>query len=106
MEKDLQNAKAVVVDVGASRDLLEAFTEQWVVDMCPFILVASGTGSSNRRKELAQQLTSECGPTAITGRLGDIYALAQSVVETGKTVYTGALCAMFMCIVQCTFEVY
>ena len=41
MEKDLKNAKAVVVDVGAPVALLEEFMALWDVDSYPFILVTS-----------------------------------------------------------------
>ena len=84
MEKDIQNSKAIVVDTCASRDLLEAFLEHYVLGQCPLMLVASQAGSNDRRKELAQRIIADCGPTVITGKLGDIYAVSQDVIEKGK----------------------
>ncbi len=85
MDKDLSNCKAVLVDVSASRILVEAFIEEYVPGQCPLVLVTSECGSSDRRKELAQRVIEENGPTVISGRLADIYSVSQDILEKGKS---------------------
>ena len=79
--KDLTNAKAVVVDVSAPHVIIESFLDHFKVDSCPLILVTSDCGTNDRKKALALRIIEESGPTLITGKLGDIYAVAQSVIE-------------------------
>ena len=43
-------------------------------------------GSNDRKKGLAQRIIDESGPSVITGRLGDIYAVAQDVLEKGTSL--------------------
>lgn len=84
MEQHLQNCKAVVVDVSASKDLVEALMEHYIPTQTPLILVTWGAGTSDRKKRLARQVTEKCEPTVISGRMGDISALAMDVMDRGK----------------------
>ena len=84
MEKGLSNCKAVVVDVSAPCVLVETFIDEFVLGQCPLVLVASETGSSDRRKALAHKVIEDCGPNVISGRLGDIYACSQDIMEKGS----------------------
>ena len=86
MAKDLSNCKAVVVDVSAPQCILEAFVEQYnsiSLDI-PYVLVASNCGANDRKKELMLSILEDTAPTVITGRLGDIVAVAQSVIEKSE----------------------
>ena len=86
MEKDLQNSKAVLVDTGAPRALIEAFMEHYVLGQCPLVLVASQAGCNDRKKQLAAQIIDQCGPSTITGSVGDIFAISQEILEKGVCV--------------------
>ena len=86
---DLSNSKAVVVDVSAPQAIVEAFlvefsTAAMETREIPFILVASNCGINDRKKELALRILEQTVPTMISGRLGDIYALGQAVVEKSE----------------------
>ncbi len=83
MEKDLANCKSVLVDASAPRDLVEAFIDEFVPGKRPLVLVTTEAGSSNRRKDLAQRVIEESGPTVISGKLADIYAVSQDIMEKG-----------------------
>ena len=83
MEKDLQNSKAVLVDIGAPRAVIEAFMEHYVVGQCPLVLVTAQAGCNDRKKQLATQIIDQCGPSTITGSLGDIFAISQEILEKG-----------------------
>ena len=84
LSKDLYNAKAVVVDVSAPRQLLERFLEEYEITTRPLIVIASQAGSNDRKRDLARQIISDCGPSVICGRHGDVYAVSQAVLESGK----------------------
>ena len=87
MEKDLKNCRAVVVDVSARHDLIEAMLKCFALrdELC-VVLAATQVGSNDRKKQLAMRLIDECGPSLVTGRLGDIYALGQVVSEKGTYI--------------------
>ena len=89
MEKDLQNSKAVLVDIGAPRAVIEAFMEHYVVGQCPLVLVTTQAGCNDRKKQLATQIIDQCGPSTITGSLGDIFAISQEILEKGMCVWGG-----------------
>ena len=84
MEQHLQNCKAVIVDVSASKELVEAFMERYIPTQSPLVLVTWGAGTSDRKKRLARQVMEKCEPTVISGRMGDISALAMAVIDRGK----------------------
>ena len=86
MEKDLQNSKAVLVDTGAPRLLIEALLEHYILGQCPLILVASQAGCNDRKKQLALQIIEDLGPSVITGSMADIYAISQEVLQRGVCV--------------------
>lgn len=85
MDKDLSNCKSVLVDVSSPRDLVEAFIEEFIPGTCPLVLVTSDAGSSDRRKDLAQRVIEESGPTVISGRVADIYTIAGDIMERGRS---------------------
>ena len=82
--KDLANCKAVVLDVSAPQNIIETFIDEFAIGSCPLILVASQTGTNDRKKDLAVRVIEDSGPTLITGRLGDIYAVAQAIEEKSE----------------------
>ena len=45
-------------------------------------------GSNDRKKELVVELVDKCGPSLVIGRMADIYALGQIVVERGINTNT------------------
>lgn len=61
--------------------IVESFLDHFKVGSCPLILVTSDCGTNDRKKSLALRIIEESGPTVITGKLGDIYAVAQAVIE-------------------------
>ena len=50
----------------------------------PLVLVCSQAGSNDRIRLLGYRIIEKLGPTFINGRLGDIYAMAQIVLEKGE----------------------
>ena len=53
-------------------------------------------GSNDRKKEIAQRIIDDSGPSVITGRLGDIYAVSQDILEKGmySVVYQEYVCVL------------
>ena len=45
-------------------------------------------GSNDRKRDLVVDLIDKCGPSLVTGRMADIYALGQVVVERGESPLT------------------
>lgn len=43
-------------------------------------------GCNDRKKDLAVELIERCGPSLVTGRLADIYALGQVAAERGESL--------------------
>lgn len=96
--KDLNNCKAVVVSASAPQPILDAFMEHFDQNArssteIPFVLVADYCGTNDRKKQLILNILEEFVPTVISGRLGDIYSVAQRVIEKsefcGEKSYTG-----------------
>lgn len=84
IEKDLTNSKVVVVDLSAPQAMVEAFMECYKpASDLPLVLVCSQAGSNDRIRLLGYRIIEKLGPTFINGRLGDIYAMAQIVLEKG-----------------------
>ena len=83
------------MDVGAPQKLIDTFIDEFRIGSCPLVLVTSQSGTNDRKKELAVRLIEEKGPTLITGRLGDIYAVAQAIEEKSKCA---CLC---VCVCEC-----
>lgn len=71
------------MDVSAPQVIVESFIHNFKLGNTPLILVTSDCGTNDRKKELAMRIIEESGPTVITGRLGDIYAISQVLVEKG-----------------------
>ena len=84
------------MDVSAPQSLIETFIEEFAVGSYPLVLIASQTGTNDRKKELAVRVIEDKGPTLITGRLGDIYAVAQAIEE--KSEYT-----VYVCVCMCVW---
>lgn len=88
MRKDLVNCKAVLVSASAPRAMVEAFVEAFNDDApsneFPFILVADNCGTNDRKKQLVLDVLDEIVPTVVSGRLGDIFSVAQGVIEKSK----------------------
>ena len=74
------------MDVGAPQKLIDTFIDEFRIGSCPLVLVTSQSGTNDRKKELAVRLIEEKGPTLITGRLGDIYAVTQAIEEKSECV--------------------
>jgi len=80
MRNDLSNSKAIVVDVSAPKELVEAYLDA-VKEQCseiPVVLVATGCGSSDRKKDLAFRVLVTANVKMVTGRNGDIVVIAQT----------------------------
>lgn len=75
-----------MVDVSAPKELLERFLEVYSISTRPLIVIASQAGSNDRKRDLAQRIIENCGPTMISGHLGDVCAIAQIVLETSEGV--------------------
>jgi hypothetical protein len=45
------------------------------------VVAATQAGSNDRKRDLVVELIDRCGPSLITGRMADVYALGQAVVE-------------------------
>lgn len=73
-----------MVDVSAHKDLLEAFIEHYLPTHNPLVLVTWGVGTSDRKKRLARRILEECAPAVVSGRMGDISALAMDVMDRGS----------------------
>lgn len=99
LESCLQNCKAVVVDVSARKELVEAALESYIPGQVPLILVAYGVGTNDRKKKLARTIVEKCDPTVISGRMGDISALAMDVMDRGEWL-TSATPPVSVCTVQ------
>ena len=48
-------------------------------------LISLQAGSNDRKRDLVVDLIDKCGPSLVTGRMADIYALGQVVVERGES---------------------
>ena len=83
VERLLTDCKGVLVDVSARAALLEAFTKHHIGGIVPLVLVVTNSGTDDKRKTWARKIIEKCEPTLVTGRLGDIHALSQDVVERG-----------------------
>ena len=75
-----------MLDVSAPQSLIETFIDEFDVGSCPLVLITAQSGTNDRKKELAVRVIEESGPTLITGRLGDIYAVAQAIEEKSECV--------------------
>ena len=90
MKNDISNSKAVVVDASAPRELVETYIAE--VLNCPYfqsipvVLVATGCGSSDRKKDLAFRVLELRSVKMVTGRNGDIVVLAQAFL--GKFLHS------------------
>ncbi len=74
------------MDAGAPQVILEAFLEKYE-NLCmgiPVVLVVSDCGVNDRKRKLVVDMLDDIVPTVITGRMGDIFAVAQSVIEKSK----------------------
>eukprot|EP00731_Ephydatia_muelleri_P003721 Em0001g3721a len=85
IDRDIENSKAVVVDVSAPADIVEAFVSVYEKGSLPLVLVVSGAGTSDRKRDLASRLIKECEPAVVLGRRGDVYALSQVILEKCDT---------------------
>ena len=91
VEKLLSDCKGVLVDVSARVAMIEAFMEYHVPDLVPFVLVVTRSGTDDKRKAMARKIMEKCEPTLVSGRLGDIHALGQDIIERGKVKPNRAL---------------
>ncbi len=73
------------MDVNAPKDLIEAYLDGagYCSREIPVLLVGACCGSSNRKKELAIRIMDSIKVTMVTGRNGDIVAIAQGILEKG-----------------------
>ena len=74
--------------MSAPQIIIEAFIEHYTA-VCPnkpFVLVASDCGANDRKKELLLRALEHTPPTIISGRLGDICAVAQAIIEKSKSM--------------------
>ena len=85
IDRDIENSKAVMVDVSAPTKIVEAFAAAYQKGSIPLVLVVSGVGTSDRKRDLASKLIKECEPTVVLGRRGDVYALSQVILEKCDT---------------------
>lgn len=85
--KDLSNCKAALLDVSAPQIIVEAFIDHFnnVCPNIPLVLVASNCGVNDRKKDLLLRVLDELVPTVISGRLGDIFAVSQGVIEKSES---------------------
>ena len=81
IDRDIENSKAVVLDVSAPASLVEAFVNTYQQGSLPLVLVVSQAGTSDRKRDLAVEVIERCRPTVVLGRRGDVYALSQAILE-------------------------
>ena len=70
--------------MSAPADIVEAFVSVYEKGSLPLVLVVSGAGTSDRKRDLASRLIKECEPAVVLGRRGDVYALSQVILEKCK----------------------
>ena len=91
------------MDVGAPQSLIETFIEEFAIGSCPLVLVTSQSGTNDRKKDLAVRVIEENGPTLITGRLGDIYTVAQAIEEKSECVCVFVGSTWCVCVCVCVY---
>lgn len=84
MERHLGDCKAVLVDITAKKDIVEAVVDNYVIGSVPLILVCWEAGTIDARKHLARMVIERCSPSLISGRLGDVHALTIDVMDHGE----------------------
>ena len=86
IDTNIENSKAIVVDVSAPTTLVEAFIASYSgqAGSLPLVLVASQAGTSDRKRDQAVRVIQQCAPTVVLGRRGDVYALSQAILEKSK----------------------
>ena len=90
IKQEMSNCKAVLVDTSARKELVEAFIEHYVPLHAPLVLNPMHAGTDDNKKCLAQRVLEKCDPSAVSGRMGDIYALAEGLMEQGQCRVPGA----------------
>ena len=88
----------MLVDINAQQSLVESFIEQFAVGTLPLVLVTCQSGTNDRKRDLAVKVIEESGPTLITGRLGDIYAVSQAVEEKSECTLCDGTVKILLCI--------
>lgn len=83
VERHLGDCKAVLVDITAKRDIVEAVVDNYVIGSVPLILVCWEAGTIDARKNLARMIIERCSPSLISGRLGDVHALTIDIMDRG-----------------------
>ena len=79
----LGNCKGVVIDTSAKTAFIEEYIEQAIPGLVPLVLIITNCGTDDKRKGLARKIIENCSPAIVSGRLGDIHAVAQDFVERG-----------------------
>lgn len=74
------------MDTSARKELVEAVIAHYVTMSVPLVLNPMQAGTADTKKDLAQRVIEKCDPAAVSGRMGDIYALAESLIEKGQFV--------------------
>ena len=80
----MNNCKAVLVDTSARKELVEALIDHYVPLYAPLVLNPMHAGTDDHKMCLAQKVLEKCDPSAVSGRMGDIYALAEGLIEQGQ----------------------
>ena len=72
-----------MVNTSARKEIIEALLEHYISGLVPFVLVCQDAGTNDQRKALARKIIEKCEPTLVSGRLGDIHALGEDILERG-----------------------
>ena len=67
---------------------MEGLIEHYVPLFAPLVLNPMYAGTDDYKKCLAQKVLEKCDPSAVSGRMGDIYALAEGLIEQGQFANT------------------
>lgn len=81
VEKYISDCKAILVNTSARKEIIEALLEHYISGLVPFVLVCQDAGTNDQRKALARKIIEKCEPTLVSGRLGDIHALGEDILE-------------------------
>ena len=75
----------MLVDLGAPEAILTSFMDNFdTIDRdVPVVLAASNGGACDRRRHLAVRIVEAVNVTMISGRMGDIVAVTQAILEKG-----------------------
>ena len=76
----------MVVDTSAPQVIIESLLESYERGSVPLVLVTTHAGVDDRKKDLALRLLERTDPTMVTGRMGDIVAITQSLMEKSKSL--------------------